>query len=52
MTYAADDLYREVAYVGYHMHWSLDEILGLTHRDRKRFITEIGDINTRTSRGG
>ena len=52
MTYAADDLYREVAYVAYHMHWSLDEITGLTHRDRQRFIAEISDINARISRGG
>ena len=52
MTYAADSLFREVAYVGYHMHWSLDEILGLTHRDRTRFILEIGAINAKISRGG
>ena len=29
MTYATDQLYEEVAYVAYHLHWGLDEILEL-----------------------
>ena len=29
MTYAADRLFEEVAYVAYHFHWSMDEILDL-----------------------
>ena len=31
VTYAADRLYEEVAYVAYHFHWSLDDILDLEH---------------------
>ncbi|HKE97452.1 MAG TPA: DUF6760 family protein [Actinomycetes bacterium] len=48
MTYAADQLYAEVAYVAYHFHWSLAEILDLEHPVRRRFVAEIGHIN----RGG
>ena len=51
MTYAADRLYQEVAYVAYHFHWSLDEILDLEHPLRQRFVTEIGQINRRLSGG-
>lgn len=51
MTYAAADLYREVAYVAYHFHWSRDDILDLEHPERRRFVTEISDINTRISKG-
>jgi hypothetical protein len=47
MTYAADRLYEEVAYVAYHFHWSLDEILDLEHPMRQRFVEEIGRINRR-----
>ena len=47
MTYAAERLYEEVAYVAYHMHWSLDEILNLEHADRQRFVDEIASINRR-----
>ena len=45
MTYAADRLYEEVAYVAYHFHWSLDEILDLEHPVRRQFLEEIGRIN-------
>lgn len=52
MTYAANRLYEEVAYVAFHFHWSLDEILDLEHPVRRRFVEEIGRINTRLSKGG
>lgn len=46
MTYAADDLLEEVAYVAYHFHWSLNEILDLEHPDRHRLIETIGQFNS------
>lgn len=49
MTYAADRLYEEVAYVAYHFHWSLDDILDMEHPTRTRFVEEIGRINRRLS---
>ena len=45
MTYAADRLFEEVAYVAYYLHWGLDSILDLEHPVRRRFIEEIGSIN-------
>ena len=51
MTYAADRLYEEVAYVAYHFHWSMSEILDLEHATRQRFVQEIAKINTRLSQG-
>lgn len=47
MTYAIERLYEEVAYVAYHFHWSLDEILDLEHPLRQTFIEQIGSINRR-----
>ena len=47
MTYAADRLFEEVAYVAYHFHWSMGEILDLEHPDRHRFVDEIAGINRR-----
>jgi hypothetical protein len=52
VTYAAERLYEEVAYVAYHFHWSREEILDLEHAERQRFVTEIGRINKRIQRGG
>ena len=51
MTYATERLYEEVAYVAYHFHWSLDEILEMEHPLRQRFVEEIGRINQRLSDG-
>lgn len=45
MTYAADRLMAEVAYVAYHFHWSQDDILDLEHADRQRYVAEIERLN-------
>jgi hypothetical protein len=50
-TYATDRLFEEVAYVAYHFHWSLDDILDLEHPVRRRFVEEIAGINRRLSEG-
>jgi hypothetical protein len=49
VTYAADRLWEEVAYVSYYLHWSLDSILDLEHPVRQRVIQEVGNINTKLS---
>jgi hypothetical protein len=49
VTYATDRLFEEVAYVAYHFHWSMEEILNLEHADRQRYVSEISSINRRLS---
>jgi hypothetical protein len=49
LTYATDQLYEEVAYVGYYLHWPLDCILDMEHPLRRRFVEEIGHINRQLS---
>jgi hypothetical protein len=51
VTYATERLHEEVAYVAYHFHWSLDDILDLEHPDRLRYVSEIARINTKISQG-
>jgi hypothetical protein len=51
VTYATDRLYQEIAYVAYHFHWPLSELLDLEHAERRRYVSEIDSINTRHSRG-
>ena len=46
MTYATDELYREIAYVAFHFHWSFAEILDLEHVQRQRFVQEIRRLDT------
>ncbi len=38
-------MFEEVAFIAYHFHWPLEDILSLEHGDRQRFIDEISRIN-------
>jgi hypothetical protein len=52
VTYAVDQLYAEIAYVAYHFHWPRTEILQLDHHERRRWVREIAEINTRARESG
>jgi hypothetical protein len=45
--YPLDRLYEEVAYIAYHFHWPLRDIMELEHPDRRLWADEIGKINRR-----
>ena len=42
-----DKLSGEVAYIAYHFHWAMDDILGMEHKERHMWIKEISEINKR-----
>jgi hypothetical protein len=42
-------LYEEVAFVAYHFHWPMGQIMELEHADRHRWVEEISKINSRIS---
>jgi hypothetical protein len=44
-------LFEEVAFVAYHFHWPMTDILDLEHADRHRWVAEISSINRRLSEG-
>ncbi len=50
MSYPLDELFEEVAFLAYHFHWPLEDILHLEHGDRQRFIEEISAINREMNR--
>jgi hypothetical protein len=45
LSYPLERLYQEVAYIAYHFHWSLDDILSLEHKERQIWVREISEIN-------
>jgi len=47
--YPLERLHEEVAYIAYHFHWAMDDILNLEHRDRRRWAEEIAKINRQLS---
>ncbi|MCY0943726.1 MULTISPECIES: hypothetical protein [Streptomyces] len=44
MTYAADLLEEETAYLAYHLHWDLDTILDLEHADRQAYVRRVARL--------
>jgi len=47
MGYPRDDLFREVAFIAYYLHWQMEEIMSLDHRERQRWVAEVSKINER-----
>jgi hypothetical protein len=47
VSYPLDRLVEEVAFVAYHFHWSHDDVMGLEHGDRRRWVAEVSAINER-----
>jgi hypothetical protein len=45
--YPSDRLLEEVAYIAYYFHWPYDQIMGLEHRERQQWVTQIAEINQR-----
>jgi len=40
-----DKLSSEIAYIAYHFHWGIEDILAMEHQERHMWIREISDIN-------
>lgn len=47
MSYDGDQLSEEVAYIAYHFHWPLEQILQLEYADRRLWARQISSINER-----
>jgi hypothetical protein len=42
-------LHSEIAYLAYHLHWPLDELLDLEHPLRRTYVEEVASLNRRAS---
>jgi hypothetical protein len=45
--YPSDMLYEEVAFIAYYLHWPHAQIMGLDHRERRKWVAEVSKINQR-----
>ncbi|MEU9293862.1 DUF6760 family protein [Streptomyces sp. NPDC048266] len=48
MTYAADRIEEETAYLAFHFHWGMDDILDLEHADRRRYVAQVAALAERS----
>jgi hypothetical protein len=44
LTHPSNRLWAEVVRLGYHLHWSLDDILDLEHPVRRRVLDELAGL--------
>jgi hypothetical protein len=51
LRYPVEVLWQEIAYLAYHLHWRLDDLLDLEHGDRVRLLEEVGGLNERFWQG-
>ena len=47
MRYPTDALWQEIAYLAYHLHWQMDDLLDLEHMDRVRMVRAVVSMNER-----
>jgi hypothetical protein len=42
-------LHSEIAYLAYHLHWPLDDLLDLEHPLRRTYVDEVASLNRRAA---
>jgi len=47
MAPAIDEMWEELTFLAYHLHWGLDDLLDLEHADRLRLLAQVGSLNDR-----
>lgn len=47
LAYPFEKLREEIAFIAYHLHWSMEEILALPHRERVEWVGQVSSINRR-----
>jgi hypothetical protein len=47
VSYPLEQVYEEVAFIGYYLHWRPDTLLGMPHRERRKWCEEVSKINTK-----
>jgi len=45
LAYPVEMVRSEVAFIAYHLHWSLAELLDLPHRERVAWVGQVSAMN-------
>jgi hypothetical protein len=45
VSYPADRLFEEIAYLARYLHWSHDQIMAIDHLERQRWVAEVARTN-------
>jgi hypothetical protein len=47
LRYPPEAIWQEIAYLAYHLHWPLADLLDLEHLDRVRLVRSVAAMNAR-----
>jgi hypothetical protein len=47
--YPLKEMYEEMAFIAYYLHWSWQEVMQLPHGERRKWCEEISKINRNLS---
>ena len=47
--YPQEQLYQEMTFLSYYLHWSRDDVMSLSHSERRRWCSEVSAVNKKLS---
>jgi hypothetical protein len=50
VSYPLENVFKEVAFLAYHFHWSREELLLMTHKERHQWVKEVSEINEKINK--
>ncbi len=49
MLYPQEQLYQEMTFLSYYLHWSRNDVMQLSHLERRRWCSEVSAVNQKLS---
>lgn len=49
MLYPQEQLYQEMTFLSYYLHWSRNDVMALDHLERRRWCKEVSAVNQKLS---
>jgi len=50
VSYPLENIFKEVAFLGYHFHWSRDTLMEMSHKERHQWVKEVSEINEKINK--
>ena len=47
--YPQEQLYQEMTFLSYYLHWSRNDVMALSHQERRRWCSEVSAVNKKLS---
>jgi hypothetical protein len=47
--YPQEELYKEMTFLSYYLHWSRNDVMALSHQERRRWCSEVSAVNQKLS---